>query len=442
MRWAELKERSTKLMGRLRSGPGRETAVKSSILFGCRIAAMATRIIISPLTANILGTSEYGSMSFALNVITYMQIIFTLGMDSAPRLAAQTDSPKEQGELVGTYVLLFAVWGVLFGLVLWAMHGWVDSVFAVDAGELFGLLAPIAIIIPISVLTEWLLRGLGRIRLLGYAMLFPSLLYLLGVIWLSYQQDVTAGQVLLVRYLTIAVVQIGVLALLKPRLTNLRHQAKRIWGDFRAFGWRVYTGRIPAALADCSQLALGYFVSAETIAYYNIALALSAPVELVGTSYAQTLYRGMIHHDQLHPQQRWTSALVSAATAIGVPLAGTLLIVLAYPADFRQAIPLLFLLSAGRAFRGGYALYNQYLSSHGAGNIMRRVSLIGAAVEIVATLLLVYLFGVYGAAVSLIIYNCFTLAQYVINYHRFSQKIVGMDVEQAQSSNENQGNGE
>ena len=120
----------------------------------------------------------------------------------------------------------------------------------------------------------------------------------------------------------------------------------------------------------------------------------------------------------------------------------TLLIVLAYPTDFRQAIPLLFLLSAGRAFRGTYMLYNQYLSSHGAGDALRRISLIGAAVEIVATLSLVYLFGVYGAAIALIIFNSFTLAQYLTNYRRFSLKVVSLDGKQGQLSDEGQEKGE
>lgn len=89
-----------------------KTVKNASWIIACRIAKAVCSVIITMLTARYLGPSSFGVINYAASIVTFFVPIMQLGID-AVMVYELTNSPEEEGKIVGTSIVLNFVSAIL-----------------------------------------------------------------------------------------------------------------------------------------------------------------------------------------------------------------------------------------------------------------------------------------------------------------------------------------
>lgn len=103
-------------------------AKNASWLIGGRIAQMLISLIVGILTARYLGPSNYGIVNYGAAYVAFFSSLSNLGINSVI-IKNFVDHPNEQGETIGTTLLLRLVSGIISCVIIWGI------VVIADAGE-------------------------------------------------------------------------------------------------------------------------------------------------------------------------------------------------------------------------------------------------------------------------------------------------------------------
>lgn len=105
-----------------------KAAKNASWLIGERIIQMLISLIVGLLTARYLGPSNFGLISYATSFTAFFAVFCNLGINSL-LVKELVDRPEQEGEVLGTALILRAVSSILSAIAIFAM------VFVLDNGE-------------------------------------------------------------------------------------------------------------------------------------------------------------------------------------------------------------------------------------------------------------------------------------------------------------------
>ena len=94
-------------------------------IIGGRIAQMILSFLVSVFTARYLGPSNYGLINYASAYVAFFTSLCTLGINSVI-IKDFVDNPDEQGEAIGTTVILRAISSILSSLMIIGIVGIID----------------------------------------------------------------------------------------------------------------------------------------------------------------------------------------------------------------------------------------------------------------------------------------------------------------------------
>lgn len=104
------------------------TVKNAGWIIGGRVAQMAVSLVVGMLTARYLGPSNYGIINYAAAYTAFFTIFCTLGINSV-LVKEFIDHPNEEGEIIGTSLLLRGISSFLSVITIMCI------VCVVDAGE-------------------------------------------------------------------------------------------------------------------------------------------------------------------------------------------------------------------------------------------------------------------------------------------------------------------
>ncbi len=392
---------------------------QSGILFGSRIFSMMLGFITAPLITNALGAAEYGRMAFAIGVVTWLNLLFTFGLDSAPKMLANLNDDQEQRRLVGGFFVIVGMMGLLFSATVAILSTFIDHYFKVVSGPILLMVAAGVWALPMQLLVEWMLYGLQRSMILSLVVILPRLVYLCAVLMLVQSGVANAGNLYLAHVISTMTVFIIGVSYLHPRLDGLSRSLHSIWQDLQSFGRYAYIGRVPAVLVyHVDKLLLGWFTDARQIGFYSLALTLSAPVALIGNSVSQVVYKDLAAAKSIPRSVILLTFLSGCVAALGVAIVGTLAIRYLFPAEFKETIFYLAFLCIATSFQTFYAPFNSFISAKGHGRILRKMGWTYSAGAIFFDAGLIPLLGVIGAVIGTILSNAVWLVQCIWYYRR------------------------
>ena len=96
---------------------GSKEAKNAIWIIGGRIAQMILSFFVGVLTARYLGPSNYGIMNYAAAYVAFFTAFCTLGINSVI-IKDFVDHPDEQGEAIGTTLVLRAVSSLLSAIMI------------------------------------------------------------------------------------------------------------------------------------------------------------------------------------------------------------------------------------------------------------------------------------------------------------------------------------
>ena len=97
----------------------------ASWLIGGRIVQMLLSLIIGILTTRYLGPADYGLISYGTAMVSFFSSLCTLGLNSVI-IKEFVDHPQEQGEALGSALLLRLLSSVTTALMIWGIVSVID----------------------------------------------------------------------------------------------------------------------------------------------------------------------------------------------------------------------------------------------------------------------------------------------------------------------------
>ena len=378
----------------------------AAIIYALQGLALLAGIALSVVLARALGPEGKGTVDLFLLLTTLLPELMGFGI-AGGTLFQLANRHRPLGEVHATALLLAGAWTIA-GLVLAVFAG--PSVARL-VGDLPPELASVALAIAglLVYMSVWpsIMTGINRAPY-AYALLGVSVgINVSLVIVLALLGKLTVANAVAASVATwIVTVAIQFFVTLQSQAGPIQASTTSA-RDCLAYGIRVY----PGALANrahyrIDQLVISQLLGAGSVGIYSISVR-----------WAETLWRfgygmsvaGLFRIADTQRRDAFDFAvrlsasvtLISAASAAALAVAGKLLLVPLYGADFQDALTPLVLLLPGVVLWDGARVLSQFISYNvGRPEIPMAISIVAAIGNLLLTIVVVPIHGIAGAAAA------------------------------------------
>lgn len=413
----------------------------SGVFFAGTIFTAGLGYLFKVYLARVLGAEALGIYALGFTFIGFLGAFNSLGLvESAVRFAAVYRTPEKREQLRsllwrGGSVLVLA--NIVFAYVFLRAGGPVarrfyHSPLLADYIPWFVALLPIGVV---STFYGKILAGynaVGRRTIITNFVGSPAtMLFAIGFIWAGWGlRGYLLGQVL--GSILIATLLLAAVWSMTPK--NARHVIpwpatlpREVW-SFSVSALGIIF--LQFVMGQVDKIALGFYLGAESVGVYSVAAAMVAYEALILNSVNQ-VFSPMIA--ELHTRQQFLllgrlyRALTKWVLGLTLPL-GIVMIVDARPLmsifgpAFERGWPLLIIGTVGQLVNCGVGSVGLLLLMSGNQNRLLKVQAVMAGVMIVASIGLIPLWGIIGAAVAAAITNVGTNAWNLLSV----RKILGL----------------
>ncbi|MFZ0732395.1 MAG: flippase [Candidatus Sulfotelmatobacter sp.] len=391
----------------------------SGIFFAGTIFTAGLGYLFKVYLARVLGPKELGLYALGMTLVSFVGIFNTLGLpQSAVRYVAAYKASGRFKELHSLLwrgsVLLLGANVLLAAVLLW--FGKVVAVYFYHSPTLVKYLPFFAFIMLFSVLSSFYSKVLAGYRDLKLRTLYVNFIggplnMLIAVLLISLGMGLKG-------YLSAQIVSAAVVSVLL--LGAVRHftpVAARLFAQSGAFPnkeiWSFSTamlgiGFLEFLMAQVDKVALGFYKGAREVGIYSVAAALVVYVPLVLNSVNQ-IFAPTIADLHARGERTLLARLFQSLTkwvlGITLPLA-MVIMVFAHPlmrifgSDFEVGWPILIIGTLGQLINCGVGSVGFLLLMSGNEKRLIKVQAVMAVVMVVASIGLVPIWGIYGAAVA------------------------------------------
>lgn len=393
------------------------------ILFGSSIIGVGLGIIASILNTHFLTPAEYGNYRYVYNIISFFSSLLLFGyFVSGCRLLAVTENPLRKKRINGAMILILtvaiivlAICIVIFGII---QQFWINS----DTTSLIFISLPICAAPLLLNYINTTFQGENRVTGLAYARLLPYLIYLpIGYFWYT-NWGATAKTLMLLQNGCALIVLLILIIQLRPKFSGLKPIFKELQKENRQYGFHVYIGSVLAvSLGYISGMTLGWFEPNNVnVGYYTLALTIATPLSLLPAITGTTHFKEFATNNCIQKKIIIHTGLLSALTLIGFIIIIIPLVKWLYSEEYAITGIYACFLAIGMTFHGFGDMFNRFLGSHGRGKEIRNTAVINGSVQILGSIVLVYLWGIYGAIITKIISSTIYFVLMWYYYHKYT----------------------
>jgi len=382
--------------------------------------SMAVGIAVSVFNARVLGAESYGDLRFLQVMFTLVATCLTFGIFvTGSRLLAQKEHEGIEAGLMGG---LFVLCGLISALVIFAVLVFSiveDDIFGHGLGTVIRLSSPLVFVFPLQLCIDNILQGTNRIYKLSVLRVTPQALYLTTALAVSYWVHLTLMSVLLIHLATLGVVVVVLSVILRPDFTSPWQWFPLIWDENRRYGLQVYVGFLTGvASSHLGVLAVSYFLESVDVAYFALAVTLTLPLTMIPNAVGTTFFRTFARMSAIPKRVSGLTWLVSGMTLLGFVIVVRPVVEILYSFEFSATVGLAYLIAVGSVCHGLGDFYNRFVGAHGRGREIRNSNFAVGTVNVVGNLVLVYVFGVVGAAVTRILAGLTYLGMMLFSYRK------------------------
>ncbi len=409
---------------------GLKATKQTLLLFSAQLVNALLGIAVSGLNARALSVEEYGLFSFAIVVILFVAWFFDFGLFAAgSRVVALAKSKEEEKRLLGTMIFSCLLIGVGFALTVLVLSLFIDSIFSTNIGALLFALSPLVIVFPFQTMFAAILRGSNEIGKLAAYTVLPRLFYLVAIVIALKVSSLTLRSTLFLYVATLigATVFIGMVA--KPIFRGWGQLLGRILQETKSYGVHIYSGTIVDNLTFGSdKLLISYFLGAVSVGVYTVAQTLTMPISMMSRSLATSVFREFTSRDRIPMKFSLLNFLWLLGAATALILLAKFLVVTIFTAKYFNALSVIPLLTLSSVFMGLNQLYHSFLMAHGKGRYVRNMSIASSSVNVIGNFVLIYQYGLMGAAVAAVLtYG----VNYAMNIYYYQKTVNSLIVVQA-----------
>lgn len=363
--------------------------------------------------ARWLGAADLGLYQMVITVQGIAVLVATLGIPPAliKYIAEYKDNKEKLTQTVSSGLLSSILFGILVGILLYALSGTLAGIFHMP--ELAHLLKILAFVFPFNSLFQaltGLLNGLREMKTFASLLILQTILMIAFIIAFVRLGFGVEGAVLGIVF---SVVGGCIFGLYRSRrfvhlsLQGFVQNAKKLV----LFGSQMFGANVMGLILSYTDIILiGYFLTAEDVGYYSVAVSLSTlfliiPQAIQTITYPATSeYWSQNNHQALSnmiDKSMKYSACILLPLGLGVGFFSREIITTIFGTEFIYAASPLCVLLIARVIRGSTDVpVGGAFSGVGRPDLTLKIDAISAGTSVGLNILLIPRFGILGAAIA------------------------------------------
>lgn len=374
-------------------------------LYASMVLGIIVGIIISVINTRLLGPERYGDLKFLQILFTFVVTFLTLGIFvSGARLLAQKKNETIKNQLIGNLLILAAAISVVLVIALFIFSFSEENIFHNELGRIIRIFSPLLFVFPFQLCLQSIMQGDNRIYELSVFQITPRILYIIGAITFNYFVPLSLTSALAMQLLGFVILIVIMIIRFKPKFVNIKENLSIIWQENKTYGFQVYIGILAGvATSRLGGLSIGYFIDNINVGFFSLALTTAMPLTMIPNAVGTTFFKDFANRNSIPQKATAVTVVLSIGALIIFLLVIKKVILLLYTTEYSAVVPLAYLVSIGCFFHGFGDYINRFLGAHGKGKELRNGAFAVGISNIVGYLILVYILGVKGAAITKII---------------------------------------
>ena len=382
-------------------------------IIGGKIAQMAISFIVSILTARYLGPSNYGLIGYASAFVVFFSSLCTLGINSVI-IKDFVDNPDEQGEAIGSAILLRAVSSFLSAVMVVGIVGIVDrnepTTIIVTALCSLGLVFQIFDTVNYWFQSQYKSKITSIATFLAYIIVsvYKILLLILGasVKWFALATSVD--------YIAVAVFLL--LAYKKhggQRFKFTKRKARQLLSSSYHY---ILSGMMIAVYAQTDKFMLKQMLDETVVGYYSTAVTvctmwcfiLQAVIDSIYPTILTLHGKDKIAFNRKNRQLYAITFYMSLAVSVLFMFFGTPVIKILYGEAYLPAVNVLKIVTWYTAFSYLGVARNAWIVAEGKQKYLKYIYTVAALLNVIINFALIPVMGAEGAALASLITQVLT----------------------------------
>lgn len=381
------------------------TAKQTLALYISQIGAMVFGVLFTVLNTRYLTQSEFGTLNFYIQVITFLALIFEFGYFTAgSRLIAIQKDYQEERKLIGALIVIGIFISMAFVILLFGISFFIDGLF--DSNIQFFLLIGLvpSAAFPFQYLMQLVFQGSNEVIKLSFYNVLPRIFYfaLIGAAVLTNTFNLTFTAFAYV--LSMFVITVLILFISRPAFKEFKKYFVLIKKETKEYGFQVYTGRVAGMMGYQSNILLiQYFVKEIQVANYALVNFFTSPISLFSRSLCTSLFKGFANQNVIPQRVFRVNYIWLLGASIIYLLIGGIVLEFLFSNKYTDAVPIILPMVAANFFMGAFQPYNFFLSAKGKGKYLRNTAIVLTVSTLFFNLLFIPSYGAIGAAYATLI---------------------------------------
>jgi O-antigen/teichoic acid export membrane protein len=370
------------------------TSLVLSVFAGLGVSYILTR----DLTPEV-----FGDLKFVQNVCSFLVLFVTLGYFYTGSLViARNKDANKKHELIGAITFIALLMSGAYIVILFG-GSWLQAIiFKNNLGIVFRIFAPFLIVYPFELFCLNILVGDNKIFNLSIFRLAPKIVYLFTCwFWHKYVSPLSLYSSLGLYILSMIIFIIYSIYILKPTFKHLKENIKIIYKENLGYGRQLFTGSLVSTVStQLGGISIAYFIDNTHVGYFSLAVTATMPLSFIPGTIGTAFFKEFTNMASIPKKVVYSTIFLSAIALVVFLLLIKPLVILLYTKEYIAVVPLAYYTAIGATFQGFGDLFNRYVSAQGLGAQLRNSSIVIGIFNLIGYSLIVYLFGVNGAAAT------------------------------------------
>ena len=399
----------------------RKLATNALSTLSSDVVNRASTFVVYALIARRLGTHEFGQISLALTLFYAFTVFAVMGLRTLVTREVARDPARAATYLVNGSVVTVA--SSLLSLAL--LLGFVSLMdYARDTSTVILLVCAGILPFSLAAVSEGVLRGSEEMKYIAYAQIpAHTMKVLLVLVMLSLGHGIYAvALALLIPNLLIVIAEWFFVRRYVTHHTSASIHFSELVALVRSARTFLGIEAIIAAIASINIILLSYFLSESQVGLYSAAFQLMLPLSLVYHNVVLSIFPLMVRRfeSSFRALRQVVELVEESFLALALPSVVTLyvlaapILTLVYGEAFREAAEVMRIVACVLIFDVLTIVLGQVLLASLREKAALRVVAVNAAVAVAAGFLLIWQFGLVGAAVAAVLVQAVDLVQHYL----------------------------
>lgn len=390
------------------------------ILYVSTMIGTLLGVLSSIVNTRYLDPLDYGNVRYVQNIINFIASILLFGYFlSGSRLLALSDDIKRSAEIRGCMILILGV--ALIFLMLATGINYFFQTKQYGVADLFLISLPVCAQPLLLNYLNTTAQGDNHIGRLALTRCLPPLLYIPIAYLIFTHYGASASLMILLQWGSAVIIYISIIFSTKPSFNNLHKIFHELNQENKTYGFHLYTGSLVMVTSGyLAGIFLGIFNEDNiNVGFYTLAMTITGPLQMLPAIIGTTYFKKFATQSCIPSQVLKATMLLSVGSCVLFILIIYPLVKFLYSESYAVVGIYAAWLAVGFSLHGIGDMFNRYLGSHGQGKSIRNSSFACGSFKIFGFCVLVMVWDIVGALVTVIISNMIYFVCMIIYYIKF-----------------------